>query len=119
MLGSGHEFAGPPQVNANVIESIAAEGMVWFSGMVTIKFQSESPSFKETLNRVSSVSLITTASTALARARCHSRKQPWKQPGSSVKYETTCVNEGRRVSYKCPLLARAYEKVLSKETDEA
>ena len=35
-------------------------------GMVTIKFQSESPSFKENLNQVSSVSLLMTSSPALA-----------------------------------------------------
>ena len=34
-------------------------------GMVTIKFESESPSFKDNLNQVSSVSLLMTASTGL------------------------------------------------------
>ena len=34
--------------------------------MVTIKFQSESPSFKKNLNQVSSVSLLMTSSLALA-----------------------------------------------------
>ena len=36
------------------------------SGMVTIKFKSESPTFKENLNQVSSVSLLMTSSTGLA-----------------------------------------------------
>ena len=61
------------------------------SGMVTIKFRSESPSFKENFNQVSSVSLLMTSSTALANkglfelirwhgpSRCHSRKLPRSQ----------------------------------------
>ena len=44
------------------------------------------------------------------------------QPGSSVvsanDNETARVNEGRRVSSKSPLLARAVGEVMSKETDE-
>ena len=63
------------------------------AGMVTIRFESELASFQENLNQVSSVSLLMTASTALA-------------------------NEGRRVSSISPSLARAFEEVMSKETDE-
>ena len=36
------------------------------AGMVTIKFLSESPTFKENLNQASSISLLMTSSTALA-----------------------------------------------------
>ena len=44
------------------------------------------------------------------------------QPGSSVvsanDNQMDCVNEGRRVRSKSPLLGRAVDEVMSKETDE-
>ena len=61
--------------------------------MVTIKFLSESPSFKKKLNQVSSVSLLMTSLTALD-------------------------NEERRVSSISPSLAKDAKEVMSKETDE-
>ena len=49
-------------------------------------------------------------------------KEPGRQPASLVVsanyYEMARVNEGLRVSSRSPSLARAFEEVMSKETDE-
>ena len=63
------------------------------AGMVTITIQIELPSYKKNLNQVLSVSLLMTSSTAL---------------GNEELYELT----------RSPLLARAVEAVMSKETTE-
>ena len=53
------------------------------AGMVTIKFESELASFQENLNQVSSVSLLMTASTALASGVSLSLAETTKEPGRS------------------------------------
>ena len=63
------------------------------AGMVTIRFQSESPSFKENSNQVSSVSLVMTSLTAL-------------------------TNEGFFELIQRPLLSRAVSSSLAETTAE-
>ena len=59
--------APPPQVEQPPGPQPAAPGCAWRgAGMVTIKFESELPSFKEDLNQVSSDFLLMTSTMVLA-----------------------------------------------------
>ena len=58
--------------------------------MVTIKFQSESPTFKENLNQVASISLLITSSTALAnKGLFELTRRPSLTPAVSLSFTET------------------------------
>ena len=73
------------------IDSHPASQLVSRAGMVTIRFESELASFEENLNKVSSVSLLMTASTALAKEGLFELTQRplWTQPVLSFVYRGT------------------------------
>ena len=65
------------------------------AGMVTIEFLSESPTFKENLNQISSVSLLKTTSTALtSKGLFELTLRPWLTWAVSLSFAETTKEPG-------------------------